>query len=153
MKATQKLCTAALTSAFPLLMESRLPSLTGQLQNAHPSLHPVDIGNLKFDETPQQIILTMLPLGAPSCHICHSDTQVVVQLGRTRHCKWSLAKLVPWCSLQIIHSFYIFLRFWDQYLLHIGLDGNYTPPKTISMQCTPHMPTRKCRQKSDSPWL
>ena len=39
MKATQKLCTAALTSALPLLMESRLPLL---------------LGNLKFDETPQQ---------------------------------------------------------------------------------------------------
>lgn len=40
MKATQKLCTAALTSALPLLMESRLPSVTGHL---HPFTWQLEI--------------------------------------------------------------------------------------------------------------
>lgn len=100
MKATQKLCTAALTSALPLLMESRLPLL---------------LGNLKFDETPQQIILTMLPLAPKLSHLPFGHA------GGGTIGKDSSLQMKP------------------------GKAGTFSTSKEG------HMPTRKCRQKSDSP--
>ncbi len=110
---------------------------TGQLQNVHLSLNPVT-WQLEMCITPRNSPLLWF-LGPPSCRICHLDTQEVVRLGRTRHCKWSLTKVVPWSVgisrfLSIAQqkrehapNYPIFFGFWDKYLLHISFMQLYSP--------------------------